>query len=174
MDLSTISLRPYRADDADAVYEAVLESLPELAPWMPWAHAQYGRDDAAAWVASRAGAWESGEEWSLLIVDSHDRVLGACGVHRPDRSRQIAEVGYWVRTSATGQGVATTALGLLADWAFRQRGMHRLEVVVVVENVASQRVAERAGAVREAVLAERVRLAGQWRDAVLWSLIHGR
>jgi ribosomal-protein-serine acetyltransferase len=174
MDLSTISLRRYRPDDVDAVFGAVLESLGELALWMPWAHAHYGRGDAAAWVASRPSAWETGEEWSLLIVDAQDRVLGACGVHRPDRTKQVAEVGYWVRTSATGKGVATTALRRVADWAFRQQGMHRLEVVVVVENVASQRVAERAGAIREGILAERVCLAGQWRDAALWALISGR
>jgi ribosomal-protein-serine acetyltransferase len=80
-------------------------------------------------------------------------------------------VGYWVRSSATPQGVATAALQRLVQWAFQHTALMRLEVVVSTQNAASLRVAEKAGAVREGVLRKRLLLHGVWHDAVLFSFV---
>ena len=166
-----ISLRPYRLDDVDAVYEAVVESKAELSRWMPWCHAGYARTDAALWVESQPAVREKGTEYNSLIVDADDRVLGACGLHRLDVVNGTASLGYWVRTSMAGRGIATEATRQLRDWAFTFTGLFRLEILAAVENLASQRVAERAGAVREAVLRSRLLLHGQRLDAVLYTLL---
>jgi ribosomal-protein-serine acetyltransferase len=166
-----IQLRPYRPDDIDAVYEAVLESKAELTPWMPWCHAGYSREDAAAWVAGRPDAWARNEEWSFVIVDSAGRLLGACGIHRLDLRNGVGELGYWVRTSATRQGIATEATRQACRWAFAEAGLERIEILAAVENVASQRVAEKAGAVREGRLQGRLLLPDRRHDAVLFAIL---
>ena len=168
-----IQIRRYEASDVDAIYEAVIESRAELSPWMPWCHAGYSQQDTFSWVESRAGAWERNEEWSFLIVDFAGRVLGGCGIHRLDLRNGVGELGYWVRTSATRFGVATQAAQRIMEWAFREQGLHRIEILAAVENVASQRVAEKVGAIREGVVRGRLVLHGRRHDAVLSAVIAG-
>jgi RimJ/RimL family protein N-acetyltransferase len=59
----------------------------------------------------------------------------------------------------------------MARFSFEQVGLHRDEILAAVPNVASQRVAEKAGAVREGVLRNRLLIGGESQDAVLFSLI---
>jgi ribosomal-protein-serine acetyltransferase len=78
------------------------------------------------------------------------------------RSNETANVGYWVRTRQTGQGIATAAVRLIARFGFEDLGLRRLELFIAVDNVASRRLAEKVGATFEGVLA-----AG-------WPLDHGQ
>ena len=83
----------------------------------------------------------------------------------------MGNLGYWVRTSAAGRGAATRATRLAARFGFEQLGLHRIEIVAAIDNIGSQRVAEKAGAVREGVLRKRLLIRGKSQDAVLYSLI---
>ncbi len=168
----TIHIRRYEPTDIDAIYEAVCESRAELSPWMPWCHAEYSRADTTSWVGSRVDAWESHSEWSFVIVDAGGQILGACGLHRLDLRNGVGELGYWVRTSATRQGIASEAVRQVTQWAFREQSLHRIEIVAAVENLPSQRVAEKAGAVCEGVLRQRLILHGRRYDGVLWALVN--
>ena len=60
---------------------------------------------------------------------------------------------------------------MAARFGFEELGLHRIEIVAAVENIASQRVAEKAGAVREGVLRKRLLIRGESQDAVLFSLL---
>ena len=124
----TIHIRRYEPTDIDAIYEAVIESRAELAPWMPWCHENYSCQDTLGWVESRPAAWDRNEEWGFVIVDEAGRFLGTCGVHRLDLRNGVGELGYWVRTSATKCGIATEATRQLTQWAFREQGLHRMEI----------------------------------------------
>jgi len=165
------TLRPYTLSDISPLCEAVLESKRELAPWMPWCHENYGLQDAAEWVESRPAAWEKDDAWSFLIVDEADTILGTCGLHRIDALNRVAELGYWVRTSAAGQGIATEASRQLRDWAFREKDLQRIEILISTENRASQRVAEKLGAEREAILRSRLLLHGRRHDCMLFAIV---
>lgn len=167
---STIHLRRYRPDDVDAMYEAVIASKRELSRWMPWCHAEYSRQDAAAWVESRPGAWERNDEWSFLIVDAEDQLLGSCGIHRLDLKNGVGELGYWVKTSATRRGIASEATRQLCRWAFEEAGLERIEILASIENLASQRVAEKAGGIREGLLRQRLALRNKRHDCVLFAI----
>jgi RimJ/RimL family protein N-acetyltransferase len=70
-----------------------------------------------------------------------------------------------------GRGVAPAAVRLVAEHAFRETDLVRLEIVCAVGNVRSQRVAEKAGAVREGVLRNRLLLPSGPSDAVMFSLV---
>jgi RimJ/RimL family protein N-acetyltransferase len=169
---TAVQIRRYRPDDVDAITEAVLESKAELSRWMPWCHPGYCRQDAVTWVESRPNAWERNEEKGFVIVNSDGRLLGTCGIHHIDLRNQFGEIGYWVRSSATRQGVATEAVRRACQWAFEEGDLHRIEIVVSVENIASQRVAEKAGGVREGVLRERIPLHGRRHDCILFSILN--
>lgn len=163
-------IRPYRVDDAPAVWEAVRESMAELQPWMPWCHPGYSIDDSRSWLEAQVPAFEQGTAFEFAIVTAGQQYLGGCGLNQIDTINQRANLGYWVRTSAARRGVATHAVGALRDWAFQHTGLLRLEVVVAVGNVSSRRVAVKAGAALEGVLTNRLLLHGAIHDATMFSL----
>jgi RimJ/RimL family protein N-acetyltransferase len=92
-------------------------------------------------------------------------------VHRVAGDPGLAEVGYWLCREARGRGAATTAVRLVAGWAFRELGVGRLNLQTAPENLASQRVAERAGFTREGVLRAWLPTADGRRDSVMFSLL---
>ena len=163
--------RPARAD-AEALWEAIVESTAEVGRWMEWCRPDYTRAEAQAWVAGARSAWARGEAFDFVVVDRQEgAVLGGCGVNQVDALNRRANLGYWVRTSATGRGVATEAAALAAHLGLRELGLGRLEIVVATPNLASQRVAAKLGAVREGVMRNRFWLQGDAVDAVLYSLV---
>jgi RimJ/RimL family protein N-acetyltransferase len=165
-------IRPYRAGDATALYEAVRESISEVSPWLPWCHEDYSIEESREFIGSRELASQGGEWYSFgIFATDGGRFLGGVGINFINRVHQMANLGYWVRTSAAGRGVATTATRMAARFGFEQLGLQRIEIVAAVDNVPSQRVAEKAGARREGVLRKRLLIRGESLDAVLFSLV---
>ena len=136
-----ITLRPPTPADADAVAEAVRESLPELKPWLPWATDDYSPEHARAWISKPTDA--QGDRVMPFLIVRDGALLGSCGMHI--RSETLGEIGYWMRTSATGQGIATAAARLLARFGFESLGLTRIFIRADPDNIASQRVAIKTG-----------------------------
>jgi ribosomal-protein-serine acetyltransferase len=168
----SLVLRPPGAADVESFWQAVTESVSELSQWMAWCHEDYSREEARAWLETCAGAWDRAEAFDFLTTDrSTGAVLGACALNHLDHGNRRANLGYWVRTGATGRGVATEAAALAVHYGLGDLGLGRVEIVAAVGNRASQRVAEKLGATREGVLRNRFWLRGAYVDAVLFSLL---
>ena len=170
---ANISIRPYALDDIPRLFEAAIESREELGRWLPWCHAGYSIEDSRQWVESQLAAFPSGTQYSFVIIDAGNRLLGGCGLNYLDRPNLRANLGYWVRSSDCRRGVAVAAVKLLVAWAFANTDFCRLEVIASVENVPSQRVAEKAGAVREGVLRSRIKVQDGMHDVVIYSFVRG-
>jgi ribosomal-protein-serine acetyltransferase len=169
-----VLLKPYRPGDASRLYEAVRESITELSQWMFWCHQDYSVAESWAWLESRADAWKKGNDYDFSINDPGDgQYLGGCGINRVDSINRVANLGYWVRSSRTGEGVATAATLLLARYCFNELLLNRIEIIVATGNRASQRVAEKVGAVREGVLRKRLVIRDSIHDVVMFSLVRG-
>jgi ribosomal-protein-serine acetyltransferase len=168
-----VLLRRHRPEDARAIFDAAWESKDALLQWLWWwFHPEYSLAETEQWVSGRARAWDQGIEYAFVIEDrTTGEFHGGCGINRVDRLNLIANLGYWVRSGRAGQGIATEAARLLADFAFTDLGLVRVEIVVAVKNLASQRVAQKAGARWEAVLRNRLRLPSGPADAIMFSLI---
>ncbi|HYU31956.1 MAG TPA: GNAT family N-acetyltransferase [Thermoanaerobaculia bacterium] len=166
-----ITLRPYRVEDAPALHEAVLSSVAEIRPFGSWCHAGLTLDDLRAWIEAQVQAYENLSAFEHAIVAEGGALLGGCGLNQIDDVNRRANLGYWVRSSATRRGVATEAIRQLVEWAFANTDLVRLEVLVAADNLASLRAAEKAGAVREGVLRSRLLLHGTAHDAVLFSFV---
>ena len=165
-------IRRYRAEDIPLLYQAARESISEVYPWLPWCHPDYSIEESSSWVLSLDEAWTGDRMYNFLIFDVESGTfVGGVGLNQINREYQFANLGYWVRTSCTGRGAATTATLLAARFGFEELGLERIEIVVAVGNKSSQRVAEKAGATREGVLRRRLKLDGASHDAVMYSLI---
>jgi ribosomal-protein-serine acetyltransferase len=148
----TITIRAYRPGIERAVFEAAQESIREIGPLMQtWRHgASY--ETAARHVAETIRAWQAGAWYDFAIARAGSPdFLGRVGLDELD-ANGTANVGYWVRTSQTGRGIATAAVRLVARFGFEDLGLRRLELRIAADNPASRRVAEKAGVTFEGVL----------------------
>ena len=167
-----ITLRPYRVSDIGSVYKAIRESIPELSVWMSWCHPDYSIEETKTWIESQPDKCKKGTEYNFAISSNSEPLyLGGCGLNVIDRDCGVANLGYWVRTSQTNRGIATSATLLLTQFAFNELKLNRVELTVAVDNQASLRVAEKAGATREAILRNRVIKKHTPSDAVVFSFI---
>lgn len=128
-------------------------------------------DDTLKFISGREAEWKKGDEYDFMIYDkTDDTLLGGVGLNSVNRDNNYANLGYWVRTSRTRQGIATAAVRLIAKFGFEKQNFSRLEIVAALENRPSQGVAKKAGATREGILRNRLTLHGKQHDAVLFSL----
>ncbi len=168
----TVRLRPYCIDDLSNVFEASVESFREVGKFLSWCHPGYTIEESAAWIKSCGESWETGTACEFAIFDSvHGGYLGGCGLNHINHTDKFTNLGYWVRTSATGRGIASESALLVASFAFTELKLYRVEIVAALENLMSQRVAEKTGAKQEGILRNRIMIGGGSRDAVLFSLI---
>jgi RimJ/RimL family protein N-acetyltransferase len=161
-----VTLRPWQRDDSDWIVEC-LDGDPEIAIWLDRIPQPYTRADALAYIGGLAGE-------AFAVTDAATgRPLGSIGVHF-NESRDVAEVGYWVRSDARGRGVMSRALLLACRWGF-EHGAERVQLRADVENVASRRVAEKAGFHLEGVLrsAHWNERLGRRQDWAMYSLLPG-
>ena len=167
-----IQIRPLNGNDRESLYTAVCESAAVLSPWMPWCRNTYTVADAEAWIALCQTDWQSGTDREFGIIDlASGEVLGCVGINQIDRANRFGNLGYWVRAGCTGQGVATLAARLAAQFAFREQELARLEIVAITTNLASRRVAEKLGCHFEGIARKRLFDFGRPYDAAVYSLL---
>src|SRR3954453_22102287 len=133
-----IELRPPRESDVDQIFAAVRESIAEVMPWMSWCHEDYSRVETAEWVRITERSWDQDIDYPFVVLqaDGGD-VLGTCGLNALDRQNRWANLGYWLRTSATGHGLATRAARLATSFGFSQLGFDRIEILAATGNARS-------------------------------------
>ena len=180
---SAIRLRPWTLRDVSSVEQA------SHAPYIPTVTSvpsAYTDEKGRAWIGRQWQRLADGQGMSLCIADAHtDVALGFVGISVEYRARGRASLGYWVVPEARGRGVATAAVRLLSAWAFSTLGIPRLELLIEPDNLASQRVAERAGFQVEGVLRSYEEFRGRRADLIMYSrlatdlpdhrdILHGR
>jgi RimJ/RimL family protein N-acetyltransferase len=146
-----LSLRPFRAADAEAVYAACQD--PEIQRWTTVPR-PYLRQHAAEFVTGYAEqAWLTGTGAPLGVFDAGTgELLGSNGLIMVQRDYRLGEVGYWVAPWARGRGVATTATRAVARWGLDVLGLERIAWRAELGNHASRVVAHRLGFGMEGIL----------------------
>jgi RimJ/RimL family protein N-acetyltransferase len=163
-------LRPFRLDDAPHLRCAVDESLTELKPWMSWAIDGYNEQTAREYITIARARWEEHTFYAFAVMRGGD-LLGACTLSSVHSIYRFCNLGYWVRTSCRGQGIAGRAAKLAARFAFERLGLIRVEIVIALGNHASIRVAKKIGAHDEGILLNRIVVGKSIYDAHMYSLL---
>lgn len=166
-------MRPYRPEDAPQVIEALLESRAELDLWFNWHQRFTTVEDAEDLCRRRRADFLKRDDLTYALFDrTWGRFLGATGLHRPRWAERIFEIGYFLRTSATGQGYMTEAVIALTEMALSTLHANRVEIWCDAANEASRRVAERAGFTLEGRLRNNDRNnAGELIDDLVFSIV---
>lgn len=160
-----VVLRPWRADDIDAVTAACQD--PEIQRWTQ-VPVPYERRHAEEFVGGTAEKTRA-DGGALFAVElrNGEGLVGSVGLFPPDEG--VGEIGYWTVDGQRGRGLTSEAVRVLSEWAFTELALHRVELHVDPANVGSRRVAERAGFHAEGVIRQRFQHRGRPADVVLYS-----
>jgi RimJ/RimL family protein N-acetyltransferase len=137
-------LRRWRAEDAAALTEAVIESAEHLRPWMAWMVEEPLPPDVRR---RRINEWNRDYEQggdAVLGVFLDGRVVGGCGLHRR-LGEDGLEIGYWIHPEFTRRGLATQIAELLTHVAFAQPDITQVEIHHDKGNAASAGVPRKLG-----------------------------
>lgn len=167
-----LCLRPYESRDIPAFVEAVRESHGSVGRWMNWYHVDYSNTDAETWFALANKELHERVAYELGIFASDGTsLLGGVGLNLFNHAHNFCNLGYWVRESRQGRGIATRAAQALVEFGFRELKLARIEIVVARGNLPSQRVAQKVGATFECVARNRLLVRGHSQAAAVYALI---
>jgi ribosomal-protein-alanine N-acetyltransferase len=162
-----ITLRPVREADLDAVYDAHL-NISNRGAYFPLgvrAEPVFRRDFA------ENGFWQR-EEGMLLMITPEDEIAGHIEFFKPVSYWDAFELSYQLYDDGfAGRGYSTEAVQLLVDYLFGAKKHHRIHLVIVPENAASRRVAEKCGFVLEGTIRGAFFNGGRNQDVLLYSLL---
>lgn len=168
---SRLTIRRYELDDETMLFEAALESINEIHPFLPWCHPGYSIEDSRSWLMAIEPNWNDEKLYGFAITDSESgKFMGGCGLNSIDAD-PVANLGYWIRSSEVGNGVASEATIGLLNFGFEYLGLIRIEIMMSSQNEASKKVAINVGAKFEGTLRNRLQLHGVIHDALLYSLV---
>jgi RimJ/RimL family protein N-acetyltransferase len=166
-------IRCWNPGDVYFLREAIEASVDHLLPWMPWAadeprELQERLDTLRLWRSK----FDRNEDYMYGIFDPEEkRVLGGTGLHTRIGLGGL-EIGYWIRSDAIHQGLATETSAALTQVAFEVEAVNRVEIHCDPANVRSAAVPRKLGYTEEAILRQRATDAqGHWRDTQLWTLL---
>ncbi|PWU44242.1 N-acetyltransferase [Micromonospora globispora] len=129
---------------AEEAAGAIQESLPELQPFMPWAHDGYDVEAARSYVELSANNWAEGTAFNYALFTAAGELVGSSGL-MTRMGPGTLEIGYWIHSGHTGRGYATAAVTALTRVALALPGIDRVAIRHDVANVASGAVAAKAG-----------------------------
>lgn len=161
-----VALRTMRESDRAATLSAFADPL--VREWLNMPPRPSDADFDAVMRTIRNG-FESGDRYDYCVTEPPDDVsLGAVIASR--RHRDNWEVAYLARAEGRGRGLMTRAVRLLCDWLLEE-GVGRIEIRTHPDNEASQKLAQRAGFLREGLERKSIWLHNERQDAIVWSLL---
>ena len=167
-----VTLRPFYEDDLRPFYTAIHESLEALIPWMSWAHTGYTEKDAENYIRMARNGWDAASLFVFAITDAQSGdMLGAVSLSHIHPIYHFCNLGYWVRSSRRGNGIAGRAARLAAQFGFERVSLIRVEVVIAAGNTASIKAAEKMGAHHEGILRSRITVREKIHNAVMFSFV---
>ena len=162
-----ISVRKYQTGDEEdlatqanniKIFNNLLDQFPN----------PYTFEEAIKWV--RYSSRIDPPEHMAIIVDG--KVAGGIGLKRKeDVYRKTMEIGYFLGEAYWGKGIMTLAVKQFVEYMFRTFDINRIIAPVFDFNIASQRVVEKAGFRKEAVLIKSVIKNNVFRDEIIYALL---
>jgi RimJ/RimL family protein N-acetyltransferase len=163
-------LRSWEPRDAPLLKEAVDSSIDHLLPWMPWAaHEPQSLEDKVALLRQFRGKFDLGQDFTYgIFTPDEEQAVGGTGLHTRIGDDAF-EIGYWIRASRAGEGLATESTAALTRVAFELTDVDRIEIRCEPENERSRAIPRKLGYREEATLRRRLRHP-EPRDVVVYSL----
>jgi ribosomal-protein-alanine N-acetyltransferase len=174
LEAERTGIRPLALSDVDEFTAAVAANRAHTEPWEPIrTEAHYSRAGQAETLRHDTEAWEIGTGYAFAVLDREagDRIIGRIALGNVVFGAwRNATLGYWVAADAGGRGHATSAAGLVCEFAFEHVGLHRVQPAVIPRNIRSVRVVQKAGFRLEGRALRYLCINGRWEDHDLYAM----
>jgi ribosomal-protein-alanine N-acetyltransferase len=159
-----ITLRLQQISDADRFFEILTNP-----DFLYFGSQPESVEAELAWLEGNEKRFIELTEWNYTIMMG-DEIVGGIGVKINKHRSFIGEIGYFIDEAYWGQGIATEAVRLLEIVCFEELKMTRIELLMLPENIASERVATKSGYSKEGILKKAlVHKDGSKRDCLLYA-----
>ena len=165
-----ITLRPLRLRDRKKWHEVRRANQAWLEPWeatLPQVPGEDGLRQLPTFFEMVGSYNKEGRAMRSLslIIWYQDQLVGQISMGGIILGAlRGAHIGYWVAEEYANKGITTKAVEMLSEFSFAKMGLHRIEINLRPENVASQKVAQKAGYHLEGERPRYLHIDGQWRD----------
>ncbi len=163
---SAVTIRPQMIKDARGFYQILTQGQFSFFP------VNISSIEAEKrFLRNNVKQWRAGKNWNFSIMLG-ERLIGAVGI-MPESSRPYcAEIGYFIDKDLHGHGYALEAVKLAEKYVRDNLPqIRRLFACMVVDNLPSARVAEKAGFLREGRLAGYLKVGEVFYDAWIYGKI---
>ena len=169
LESERLHFRKLSNDDASEIFE--LRSNPETMKYIPRPLAKT-LDDALKHIKLINDNIDSNTDinWAVAEKDSN-KCIGIMGFYRTQPENFRTELGYMILPAYHNKGYVTEAVKTLVTFAFNELNFHSIEAIILPDNVASERVLQKNGFVKEAHLVENECYNGKFIDTVIYSLL---
>jgi RimJ/RimL family protein N-acetyltransferase len=164
-----VRLRGPRNDDADALF-ALFSDPAVMRYWSRPPMTTLG--EAQGLIGEMLDSFEQRSlfNWMVTARDD-DAVIGTCTLFRIDPRHRHAEIGYALRSDHWGRGIASEAVALVLDWAFRRLDLQRVEADIDPRNDGSRQLLARLGFSSEGVMRQRFFVGDDATDSEIFGLL---
>jgi len=156
--------------NAKEMHALTQSNLNYLSEWMPWPDPSRTVGDTREFIreSARRNRDDDGFIAGIWHMGRLAGVIGYHGIDRPDRSTSI---GYWLAAGYQGKGLMTGACRVLADHAFNELGLNRVEIRCATGNIKSRAIPERLGFTNEGTLRQVQWLHDRFVDLVVYGML---
>jgi RimJ/RimL family protein N-acetyltransferase len=164
-----VRLRGPRNDDVDALF-ALFSDPAVMRYWSRPPMTTLG--EAQGLVGEMLDSFQQRSlfNWMITARDD-DGVIGTCTLFRIDPRHRHAEIGYALRSDHWGRGIASEAVALVLDWAFRRLDLQRVEADIDPRNDGSRQLLARLGFSSEGVMRQRFFVGDEATDSEIFGLL---
>jgi len=170
-NIETERLLLRRLDENDVDEVLALRGNPETMKYIPRPLAK-SKEDALEHIAMIEDKIVNniGINWGITIKGS-PKIIGIIGHYKISPENHRAEIGYMSFPEFNGKGYMTEAIKAVLAYGFEQMDLHSVEAIIDPENIASERVLQKNGFVKEAHILENELWEGKFLDTVIYSLL---
>ncbi|PSL40161.1 RimJ/RimL family protein N-acetyltransferase [Planomicrobium soli] len=170
LESTRLYLRELAEDDWQAVHEyASLEIVSRYQPWGP-----NSEEESRAFVDTvllDASKEPRSRFVFAIVLSESEKLIGAGEFNVQSIANRVGEIGYIVNPAYWGQGIATETARRLVEFGFSELGLHRIYATCDPRNIASQKILEKIGMVKEGLMREDLLMKDGWRDSLLYSVL---
>ena len=174
---SNFYLRTLTKDDAELLLQYELKNRIAFEPTSSTRPEHFYSLETQTRIAQRSETALITQEMVRFLLFTHDHhMMGTLSLNDILWSPNLRScfLGYSTDIDYQGKGITTQAVSLVIDYAFNTLGLHRIEAGVMPSNIASQRVLEKNGFIKEGLCQKNVHINGRWEDHYLYGLINPR
>ncbi|QCR31262.1 GNAT family N-acetyltransferase [Lysinibacillus sp. SGAir0095] len=169
LETERLILREITENDANSIFEYL--SDPEVMKYYGLQPFEAVKDalDEISWYQSIFNE-QTGIRWGITLKHE-DKVIGSCGFLNTVSNHYRTDIGFELSKEYWGQGIASEAMNEIIQYAFEQTDIQRIQALIEPPNIASQKMVERAGFLREGLLRKYEYTCGKFDDLYMYGLL---